>query len=94
MGKLILTTTIRYSNYVTQPRTLEMYMGLQIFKILGKDWYPYVYGWHKGICKKWKRTRDPNTNNKNIQPGYRIRIHWKICHDDNQKLEKENSKKE
>ena len=30
----------------------------------------------KLFAKKWKRIRDSNTNNKNIQPGYRNGI-WR-----------------
>ena len=31
------------------------------------------------MCKEWKRTINPYTTNKNIQPGYRNVIwHWKI----------------
>ena len=37
-----------------------------------------MYGWCKGVCKKWKRTGDSDTNNTNLHPGYRNGIwHWK-----------------
>ena len=43
----------------------------------------------KVSTKKWKRTGNPNTNNKNIQPGYRNGIwHWKLCQADNEKSTK------
>ena len=35
----------------------------------------------KSICKKRKRTGDPDTNNKNIQPAYRDDIFYrKMCY--------------
>ena len=42
--------------------------------------------------QKCKRTRDPDTNNKNIQPEYRNGIwHWKMCLAHNEKWEKRNN---
>ena len=42
--------------------------------------------------KKKKKTGDPDTNNKNIEWGYRNRFwHWKMCHDDYEKEEKSNN---
>ena len=62
---------------------------LQIFKIPGKDQPSNVYGWDKGIWKKWKRTKAPDTNNMNIQTGYRNGIWiWKMCQDNDKKWEK------
>ena len=38
-----------------------------IKKITRKD---QSQGWHQAVCKIWKRTENPDTINKNIQPGY------------------------
>ena len=43
--------------------------------------------------KKWKKIRDSDANNKNIQPDYRNGIlHRKMCHaNNNEKWEKTNN---
>ena len=42
------------------------------------------------VCRKWKRTGGPNTNNKNVRPGYRNGMVLKMSHADNEKWEKRN----
>ena len=79
-GKLNFAPAICYSKNAT-----EGFLRLQqIYKITRKD--------IKIFAKKWKRTGDFDTNNKNIQSGYRIGI-WqlKMCHGHNEKREKRNS---
>ena len=48
----------------------------------------------KIFIKNEKRTRDTDTDNENVQPGYRNGIcHWKMNHTDNEKLENRNNGK-
>ena len=85
--------TIQPLHFVTamMPKFLEIYRGLQIYKITRKVSLPYLYGWYKDICHKWKGTGDAETSNKNILSGYRNWIwRWKMCHSHNKKWRKRN----
>ena len=54
-----------------------MHRGLQIHKITEKGKLSYDTN---PFAKKKKRTRNPDTNNENIQPEYRNGIrHWKCA---------------
>ena len=42
----------------------------------------------------WKRTGNPDTDNRNIQPRFCNKIwHWKMCNVDNGKWEKRNDRR-
>ena len=90
LGRLNLTTDFCLSNDATHSIT---YIGnaqrQEIYKITGKDKPANVYV--KRFFPKWKRTGNPNTNNKNIRPGYRNGIWlWKMFHTDKEKWGKRN----
>ena len=65
------SSTIRYGNNTAKLYIKKIERKLQIYRVAGKDKPPYVYGLYKGIHQERKITRNPYTNNKNIQPGYR-----------------------
>ena len=73
--KLVLSTAIRYINDAIQLRSYEMYRRLQIYKIARKINY-LIYMDDINVFAKIlkKRTGDPDTNNKNRQPGMELDI--------------------
>ena len=55
-----------YSNDVIQLTTWEMEMGLQIYKITGKDKPTFMYGLYQDIRRIWKRSRNSETDRLQI----------------------------
>ena len=69
-----------------------MRTGQQIDRITAKVKRSHVFEWDQDICFKEKKNWKPDTNNKNIQPGYKNEIlHGKICYADNENWEKRNN---
>ena len=67
---------------------------MSIYKIARKNESPHVQGWHQAVCKKWKRIGDFDTNNKNIQPGYKNGVWYrKMCHAYKEKWENTNNRR-
>ena len=56
--RLILVIAICYRNESTQLYAKEVHREQWFTKSQEKK---LLYGWHQGICKKWKRTGDPDT---------------------------------
>ena len=48
-----------------------MHRDCKFPKLQEKDYLPYVHGWWQATSKKWKTRGALNTDDKNIQPGYR-----------------------